>query len=85
MIDSEATVLEIRADGDPRILIPFEEIRISYTRSGGPGGQHVNKTSTQAELTFDLAHSSSRTARLETRFLGNLAYKFAGISQSASE
>lgn len=35
------------------------EIRIAFTRSGGPGGQHVNKTSTQAELAFDLAHSPS--------------------------
>ena len=42
-----------------RLSIPLEEIEISFTRSSGPGGQHVNKTSTQAELSFDLAHSPS--------------------------
>lgn len=49
------TYLEI----SPSIRIPVSELQISFTRSGGPGGQHVNKTSTQAELTFDLAHSPS--------------------------
>jgi ribosome-associated protein len=42
-----------------RLSIPLEEIEISFTRSSGPGGQHVNKTSTQAELSFDLEHSPS--------------------------
>ena len=41
------------------ITIPLSEIEIAFTRSSGPGGQHVNKTSTQAEITFDLAHSPS--------------------------
>ena len=41
------------------LRIPLAEIDIAYVRSSGPGGQHVNKTSTQAELTFDLAHSPS--------------------------
>ena len=41
------------------LRIPLSEIDITYVRSSGPGGQHVNKTSTQAELTFDLAHSPS--------------------------
>lgn len=87
MIDSEATVLEIRADGDPRILIPFEEIRISYTRSGGPGGQHVNKTSTQAELTFDLAHSPSLSNADRAWLLERLASKLdsSGILHISSQ
>ncbi len=41
------------------LRIPLAEIAIDFVRSSGPGGQHVNKTSTQAELTFDLAHSPS--------------------------
>ncbi|HEY3874150.1 MAG TPA: alternative ribosome rescue aminoacyl-tRNA hydrolase ArfB [Candidatus Kapabacteria bacterium] len=44
------------------ISIPVAEIDISFTRSSGPGGQHVNKTSTQAELEFDIAHSPSFSA-----------------------
>jgi ribosome-associated protein len=42
-----------------RLSIPLDEIEISFTRSSGPGGQHVNKTSTQAELSFDIEHSPS--------------------------
>ena len=42
-----------------KISIPVSELDIRFSRSSGPGGQHVNKTSTQAELTFDLANSPS--------------------------
>ena len=42
-----------------KISIPASELDIRFSRSSGPGGQHVNKTSTQAELTFDLAGSPS--------------------------
>ncbi len=52
---ADSTSLRINS----RLSIPLEEIEISFTRSSGPGGQHVNKTSTQAELSFDLEHSPS--------------------------
>lgn len=42
-----------------KISIPVSELDIRFSRSGGPGGQHVNKTSTQVELTFDLLNSPS--------------------------
>jgi ribosome-associated protein len=41
------------------IEIPLSELQVSFTRSSGPGGQHVNKTSTRVEIAFDLAHSPS--------------------------
>jgi ribosome-associated protein len=34
-----------------------DELVFRYTRSGGPGGQHVNTSSTRVELVFDLAGS----------------------------
>jgi ribosome-associated protein len=37
------------------ILLP--EISISYSKSSGPGGQHVNKVSTRVELRYDIPHS----------------------------
>jgi ribosome-associated protein len=42
-----------------RIVIPPGEIQFRFSRSGGPGGQNVNKVSTKAELLFDLGHSSA--------------------------
>ena len=36
------------------ITIPAEALRWQFVRSQGPGGQHVNKTSTKAELRLNL-------------------------------
>jgi ribosome-associated protein len=41
-----------------KISIPLSEIDISAVRSEGPGGQHVNKTSSAAHLKFDIESSS---------------------------
>ena len=43
----------------PTLTIPRAELTYRATRSGGPGGQHVNKTSTRVELTWDVAASPS--------------------------
>jgi ribosome-associated protein len=41
--------------------IPPSELELRFSRSGGPGGQHVNTSSTRVELVFDLAGSPSLT------------------------
>ena len=41
------------------LAIPYDELQFRYARSGGPGGQHVNKTATQVELLFDVGRSPS--------------------------
>jgi ribosome-associated protein len=40
-----------------------DELTFRYTRSGGPGGQHVNTSSTRVELVFDVAGSPALTER----------------------
>lgn len=42
-----------------RIRIPDDEFQWSYARSGGPGGQNVNKVASKAVLRWDLAASLS--------------------------
>jgi ribosome-associated protein len=37
------------------------ELEFRYTRSGGPGGQHVNTSATRVELVFDLTASQALT------------------------
>jgi ribosome-associated protein len=43
----------------PSLVLPESEIQFRFSRSGGPGGQHVNKASTRVELLFDVAGSQS--------------------------
>ena len=42
-----------------RLSIPEHELRFRFARSGGPGGQHVNKAATKVELLFDIRNSQS--------------------------
>jgi ribosome-associated protein len=36
-----------------RVRIPGSEVSLSFARSGGPGGQHVNRTSSKVLLRWD--------------------------------
>jgi ribosome-associated protein len=40
-------------------IIPPDELRFRAARAGGPGGQHVNKTSTKIEVLWDVANTTS--------------------------
>jgi len=42
-----------------QLSIPEDELRFTASRSRGPGGQHLNKTSTRVTLRFDLTNSPS--------------------------
>jgi ribosome-associated protein len=54
------------------ISIPESELRFSFSRSGGPGGQNVNKLSTRATLSFDVAGSPSLTTEQRQGILAAL-------------
>jgi ribosome-associated protein len=41
------------------VVIPGGELEVVASRSGGPGGQHVNKTSTRITLRWNLAASAA--------------------------
>ena len=41
------------------VSIPRSELSIRATRSGGPGGQHVNTSSTRIEITWDVTRTSA--------------------------
>jgi ribosome-associated protein len=52
--------------------IPLAELHFQFSRSGGPGGQHVNRSATQVELTFDVANSPSLNEAQRARILSVL-------------
>ncbi len=40
-----------------RFVIPDAEVRWRFDTSGGPGGQHANRSNTRVELIFDVSSS----------------------------
>jgi ribosome-associated protein len=50
------------------IQVPDEEFAWSFARSGGPGGQNVNKVASKAVLRWDLANSPSVPGPVKERF-----------------
>ncbi len=52
-----------------RIQIPWDELDISYARSGGPGGQNVNKRETKAVMSWNPGESPSLPEGVKARFL----------------
>ena len=59
-----------------RVRIPAAELTVRATRAGGPGGQHVNTSSTRVEVVWALRGSAALTddqrARLETKLASRL-------------
>lgn len=57
----------------PTFLIPLSELTFTFSRSGGPGGQHVNKVNSRVTLWFDLRHSPSLSEGQKNRLAKRLA------------
>jgi len=54
------------------LSIPLHEIDISASRAGGPGGQHVNKTSTRITVRWNVSKSSVLNEEQRARLLEKL-------------
>ena len=53
----------------------IKELKFKAVRSGGAGGQHVNKVSSKIELTFDLENSESFTEEEKALLIQKLKSK----------
>jgi ribosome-associated protein len=58
---------------DDEVSIPLSELSFRFSRSSGPGGQHVQKSATRVELLFDIANSPSLADAQRARVLDRLA------------
>ncbi|MEV2260500.1 alternative ribosome rescue aminoacyl-tRNA hydrolase ArfB [Streptomyces anulatus] len=69
------------------VSLPEAELMWRFSRSSGPGGQHVNTSDSQVELRFDLAATDALPEVWKARALERLASRLVGgmISVRASE
>jgi ribosome-associated protein len=65
----DAAMLEI----SPTLRVPLAELEFRATRSGGPGGQHVNTSSTRVEVSWDVVGSPALSEEQRRRLLVRLA------------
>jgi len=67
--------------------IPEEELSFATARSGGPGGQNVNKLETKVTVRFDVAGSPSLTDAQRQRLRERLATRITrdGVLQVSSQ
>jgi ribosome-associated protein len=57
----------------PTLTVPASELEFRATRAGGPGGQHVNRSSTRVELWWNIARSPSLSPEDRDWLLARLA------------
>ncbi|MER7204106.1 alternative ribosome rescue aminoacyl-tRNA hydrolase ArfB, partial [Streptomyces sp. NPDC000188] len=69
------------------VVLPEAELLWRFSRSSGPGGQHVNTSDSQVELRFDLARTEALPEVWKARALERLASRLVDgvISVRSSE
>jgi ribosome-associated protein len=58
--------------------IPISELRFTFARSAGPGGQNVNKVNTKATLRWHVTESPSLPEPVRERFLARYRRRITG-------
>jgi ribosome-associated protein len=53
----------------PQLRIPLGELSFTFARSGGPGGQNVNKVNSKAVMRWRVLESPSLDERIRARFV----------------
>ncbi|MGA7203866.1 MAG: alternative ribosome rescue aminoacyl-tRNA hydrolase ArfB [Specibacter sp.] len=69
------------------LTIPASELDWRFSRSSGPGGQHVNTTDSRVELSWNVAESAALSEQQRQLLLGRLGRRLVQgvITVSSSE
>jgi ribosome-associated protein len=61
-----------------RLLIPEAELEYRFSTSGGPGGQHANRSSTRVELIWNIERSGVLGSRQRDQIRAKLRHRIDG-------
>ena len=64
-----------------RITIPESELRFTFSRSSGPGGQNVNKVSSKATMHWNAVETPSLPDDVKERFLKTYASRLTNLGE----
>jgi ribosome-associated protein len=63
------------------LAIPLSEVRLHFSRSSGPGGQHAQKTETRVEAVFDVEASATLSEAQKRRLVERIGRTVRAVSQ----
>ena len=76
-----ADTLRVQVSDRKVIELPLGEIDLRFSRSSGPGGQHVQKTETRVEAVFDVEASSMLSDADKRRLLARVGPVVRAVAQ----
>ena len=63
------------------LSLPVSEVTLRYSRSGGPGGQHAQKTETRVEAVFDVEASETLSSAQKRRVVERVGPVVRAVAQ----
>jgi ribosome-associated protein len=71
----------------PSLTVPAAELQWRFSRSSGPGGQHVNTSDSRVQLTWNIAESVALSDEQRAMLLTRLGRRLVGgaITMTVSE
>ena len=76
-----ADTLRVQVSDRKAVELPLGEIELRFSRSSGPGGQHVQKTETRVEAVFDVEASSVLSDADKRRLLDRIGPVVRAVAQ----
>ena len=77
----DADTLRVQVSDRKAVELPLGEIELRFSRSSGPGGQHVQKTETRVEARFDVEASTVLSEADKRRLLARVGPVVRAVAQ----